>query len=295
MQTLDSCPLCRSTHWSPFLKVRDYSVSGEEFHITQCKDCGLRFTNPRPGPEEIGRYYQFKDYVSHTDEEATGWINQVYRRVRQHTLRQKERWIRGLLPNKGRLLDIGCGTGDFAGHMAQTGWQVTGVEPDQNAAAKARAKHQLEVFGEEWLDRPGEPFDVVTLWHVLEHVHDLDGRIRQFTHLVRRGGYLLVAVPNAEAYDAFYYKEYWAAWDVPRHLYHFKGKVLRHRIEQAGFSCERERGLPFDPFYIAMLSEKYRRGKDAPVLGLFMGLGFWWQSFKEERHSSSKLYVFRKG
>jgi SAM-dependent methyltransferase len=277
VETLEQCPLCQSKTLTGFLKVKDFSVSGEIFNISQCKDCGLRFTNPRPGPEEIGQYYKFTDYVSHTDEEATGFINQLYRRVRRITLKQKEGWINSLIPNQGSLLDIGCGTGDFAGHMQGKGWKVEAVEPD------------------EYLQSTSQTYDAVTLWHVLEHVHPLDERIRQFTSLVKRGGYLFIAVPNAEANDAAHYREFWAAWDVPRHLYHFRGKVLRNRIEQAGFACVSEKSLPFDPFYIAMLSEKYRSGKDRALLGLWKGFGFWWKTFKDERGSSSKLFIFRKG
>jgi len=295
VERLLQCPLCHGDNLSAFLKVKDFSVSGEIFNISQCRDCGLRFTNPRPGPEEIGKYYKFRDYVSHTDEGAAGFINWLYRRVRHITLRQKEGWISTLLPNKGSLLDIGCGTGDFAGHMQRTGWKVEAVEPDESAATKARAKHELTVFSEEHLQTTIQRYDAVTLWHVLEHVHALDERIRQFTQLVKRGGYLLIAVPNTEANDAAYYREFWAAWDVPRHLYHFRSKVLRNRIEQAGFVCESEKALPFDPFYIAMLSEKYRSGKDRTLLGLWRGFGFWWKTFKSERGSSSKLFVFRKG
>ncbi|MBM3929858.1 MAG: class I SAM-dependent methyltransferase [Sphingomonadales bacterium] len=295
METLEQCPLCQSKTLTGFLKVKDFSVSGEIFNISQCKDCGLRFTNPRPGPEEIGQYYKFTDYVSHTDEEATGFINQLYRRVRRITLKQKEGWINSLIPNQGTLMDIGCGTGDFAGHMQSKGWKVEAVEPDESAATKARAKHGLKVFPEEYLQSTTQAYDAVTLWHVLEHVHPLDERIRQFTSLVKKGGYLFIALPNAEAKDAAHYREFWAAWDVPRHLYHFRGKVLRNRIEQAGFACVSEKSLPFDPFYIAMLSEKYRSGKDRALLGLWKGFGFWWKTFKDERGSSSKLYVFLKG
>ncbi|MFM8685252.1 MAG: class I SAM-dependent methyltransferase, partial [Bacteroidota bacterium] len=134
MENLEQCPLCQSKTLTGFLKVKDFSVSGEIFNISQCKDCGLRFTNPRPGPEEIGQYYKFTDYVSHTDEEATGFINQLYRRVRRITLKQKEGWINSLIPNQGTLMDIGCGTGDFAGHMQAKGWKVEAVEPDESAA-----------------------------------------------------------------------------------------------------------------------------------------------------------------
>jgi SAM-dependent methyltransferase len=277
------------------MKVKDFSASGEIFNITQCKDCGLRFTNPRPDSEDMERYYRFENYISHTDDEATGWTNQLYRVARQWTLRQKRSWVEGFVPQKGRLLDIGCGTGDFAGTMKKAGWTVDAVEPDNVAKARAESKHGLSVHPESWLEEPQEAYDVVTLWHVLEHVRDLGTRIDQFTRLVRKGGYLFIAVPNSESLDASHYREHWAAWDVPRHLFHFKSTVLRFRIEQAGFGCVEERNLPLDPFYISMLSEKYKRGKDSPIRGLFMGLRFWWKSIKKDRGASSKLYVFRKG
>ena len=295
LEQIWSCPLCQSEKLYSFLKVRDFSASGEIFNITQCKDCGLRFTNPRPLPEDMERYYRFADYISHTDDEASGWIYRLYRWARQWTLGLKRSWVERVVPKKGRLLDIGCGTGDFAGYMKKAGWTVDAVEPDSMARARAESKHGLAVHSEDWLKEPKEAYDAVTLWHVLEHVRDLGERIDQFTRLVRKGGYLFIAVPNSESLDASHYREFWAAWDVPRHLYHFKSTVLRFRIEQAGFACVDEINLPLDPFYISMLSEIYKRGKDSPVRGLLMGLGFWWRTVKKDRGASSKLYVFRKG
>jgi len=297
METLQACPACnhvitvRETQ-----SIKDHSISKEVFSLACCGDCGLWFTNPRPDQAHIGPYYQSDAYVSHTGSDAPGLINTLYRWVRQHTLGVKKRQVeqKNILEGR-RLLDVGCGTGEFAAHMSRTGWKVTGVEPDPATADRARRLHGISVNHEGWLNTEADQFEVITMWHVLEHVHDLRPRVQRLQQLLLPGGLLVVAVPNPMSTDAYHYKQYWAAWDVPRHLYHFPPSMLRNFIESFGFECISTRPMVFDPMYVSMLSEQYRSGsKAAPFIGLLKGLWFLFTGLSRKDACSSQVYFFRK-
>lgn len=293
METLRACPACGATVLKPMMACVDYSVSKELFTIQVCESCTLRFTNPRPSLAEIGRYYETEEYISHTDAAAPGLINRMYRRVRSYTLRRKRALIESFLP-KGSMLDIGCGTGDFAGAMQKAGWQVVAVEPDVDAAALARGKNNIEVYDEAWLRETETQFDFISMWHVLEHVHGLEERFKQLGKLVRAGGFLVIAVPNPESVDAAHYGTAWAAWDVPRHLYHFPPQMLRERVEKEGFKAVKTKIMPFDPFYISLLTERHTQGKDRLLLGFWKGFRFWFKSLFTTDQGSSQIYIFKK-
>lgn len=292
MERLSHCPACGGTSFTPLMECKDHTVSGEDFAIVRCESCRLEFTNPRPAQAEIGVYYQSDAYVSHTDENAPGLVNAIYRLVRNYTLGSKRRLIESL-QLKGSLLDIGCGTGAFAEAMQSAGWKVQAVEPDEGAAAKAR-KRGLVVAPESWLYESHDKFDVISMWHVMEHVHDLNTRFRQLFQFCKPGGLVLIAVPNPQSIDAQHYGAIWAARDVPRHLYHFPPSMLRNRMEKEGFKVVTTKGMPFDPFYISMLSEKYKKGHDSLLLALLKGKYFWMRSFFGKDLWSSQIYIFRK-
>lgn len=294
MEKLTACPACGSGQMKNVMTCTDYTVSREEFNIDACDACGLEFTNPRPTASGIGYYYESKDYISHTDEEAPGLVNALYREVRKITLKQKRALIEGLSPISS-LLDIGCGTGAFAGNMQQAGWQVFGVEPDVQAAGKASFQHNLKVYSEAWLEKCTESFQVVTMWHVLEHVHTLQQRFTELGRLVKPGGLLVIAVPNPMSQDSLHYGRQWAARDVPRHLYHFPPAMLRKRVEAEGFEVVTTKIMHFDPFYISLLSEKYKRGGSGGLLtGFIKGFWFWLKSLLTPDTGSSQIYIFRK-
>jgi len=297
METLIVCPACESAEkparWD---SITDFSVSGERFVVVCCPACGLRYTNPRPDKSQIGPYYRSDAYVSHTGADAPGIINVWYRRVRNYTLGVKRKQVRKWSPNEARtLLDVGCGTGEFAAFMQKTGWSARGVEPDPETAERARRLHGLKVEDEAWLEETRERFSVITLWHVLEHVHDLRQRVERIHSLLTPGGLLVVAVPNPESTDARHYGLEWAAWDVPRHLYHFPPSMLRSFIQRRGFVCLATRPMYFDPMYVSMLSEKYRSGSGAaPLRGLIKGLWFLFTALLQKDACSSQVYFFRK-
>lgn len=294
MERLTACPACGHEAFNGLMRCKDFTVSNTEFDIVQCASCNLEFTNPRPSQADIGVYYASADYVSHSDENAPGLINAIYRKVRTITLVQKSNLVEGFLPQKGKLLDIGCGTGAFAGHMQQRGWKVEAVEPDTGAAQKARQTHKLQVHEEQWLSTAEGQFNLITMWHVLEHVHGLQERFQQLWKLTAAGGYVVIAVPNPNSVDSKHYGPIWAARDVPRHLYHFPPAMLRKRMEQEGFESVRTVGMPFDPFYISMLSERYKHGKDQIVTAFAKGAYFWLRSKLSKDQWSSQIYMFRR-
>ena len=255
------CPVCGSASINPLLTVRDHSVSQESFVVWQCSDCKLRFTQDAPDEASIGRYYQSADYISHTNT-SKGLVNQLYQKVRNITLEQKAALVMRQTTSKGKLLDLGAGIGAFLHTMQQKGWEVTGIEPDAGARAQARQLYGLELQESQTLyTLPEGSFDAITLWHVLEHVHALHEYIIKLKELLKPGGKLVIAVPNYEALDSDTYKLYWAAYDVPRHLYHFSPKSMEALMSRHGLRILDKKPMWFDSFYISLLSSQYKNGK----------------------------------
>ena len=293
-ETLSACPICGHADLAPEGEVKDHHLSQEVFRLTSCISCGFLFTNPRPKQEDIGRYYASVNYISHTDS-AASLSDRLYRFARSYALRKKHRLV-ALYKPQGRLLDVGCGTGSFLGHMKKRGFQVAGVEPSDRARAIAEQTSPGSTFSAlAEVDRT-KPFEVVTLWHVLEHLPDLNGSFREFNSLLRVGGELFIAVPDRTSWDRTHYGSLWAALDVPRHLSHFGPKDIGMLMEQHGFKLVSSRRMWLDAPYICMLSERYRgRG---PLVSLALGLvkGTWSNmvALITGRSTSSTLYIGRK-
>jgi 2-polyprenyl-3-methyl-5-hydroxy-6-metoxy-1,4-benzoquinol methylase len=289
------CPACGGTSIYPALSAKDHTVSQEVFEIWHCDDCTLRFTQNVPAAKDIGPYYRSSDYVSHSDTQK-GLINRLYHRVRNHTLDSKRKMMVEISGRQtGYLLDIGAGTGAFAATMQQAGWRVTGLEPDDIARQHAASKHGLKLLaaGELYHLEPAQ-FDVITLWHVLEHVHDLHGYLQRFHEILKPGGKLVIAVPNYTSQDAAVYKSNWAAYDVPRHLYHFSPKAMKQLGEAKGFALQSMHPMWFDSFYVAMLSEKYRNGSGNLPGALWHGLISNMKAMGDTAKCSSVIYVFER-
>lgn len=271
---------------------KDYLVSSEKFTIDQCQTCGFRFTNPRPDKTSIGSYYKSEQYVSHNDE-SSGLINTAYRLVRNHTLQSKLTLINKLNGGKGQLLDVGCGTGAFLDTCKQAGWQVSGMEPDQDARAIAQKKLNADIQPSLESLSGKQPVDIITLWHVLEHIPNLNETIPQLNNLLDPKGTLLIAVPNSDSYDAQYFKEYWAAYDVPRHLHHFTPSTIEVLFKKHGLTLVDKKPMVFDAFYIAMLSTRYMTGKTDYLKSVRIGLASN-NHAKQTGNSSSLIYLFQK-
>jgi len=287
---LKACPLCGSARFSAGHRLPDPLDPERAFTLMQCPVCSLLFTQPPPDPGQIKAYYSDAGYVSHS-ETAPGIRNRFYYQVRRWTVAGKRRLIRRLSGrSSGTLLDYGCGTGYFAAAMAGSGWEVTGLEPDAGARAIAAGRHAFRI-GEpgELFELPTGFFDVITLWHVLEHIHALHETLSQLTERLKPDGHLLIALPNIASFDARFYREAWAAYDVPRHLYHFSPEAVRHLAVRHGLDLAGMYPMWFDAFYIALLSSG--RALEALGIGLWSNLR---ALFNIER-CSSIIYHFKKG
>ncbi|GAB2945144.1 class I SAM-dependent methyltransferase [Hymenobacter coalescens] len=274
--------------------VEDHSVSHESFAIVQCTHCSFLLTNPRPDAASIGRYYESEEYVSHSDTNQ-GLINQVYQVARTFTVRQKVALVNKQAPRRGRLLDYGCGTGYFLAACQKAGWQVSGLEPNDTARQLAEQNTGQPINAGDLSLFETASFDAITLWHVLEHVHDLNGTLKQLTRVLKPDGVLVVAVPNAESPDAQYYREQWAAFDVPRHLYHFTAKTITKLLRKHHLQLRHTLPMKLDAFYVSMLSEKYRAERNGGLLAALKS------GFKSNRQAaqnggqySSLIYVAGK-
>jgi len=260
MELLENCPICGSELFEPFLSGKDYFLTNEPFEIVKCRTCGFRFTNPRPEAGNLGKYYQSTEYISHSNKQK-GLFAAVYQLVRNYTLGRKLSLIKRF-HDRGEILDIGCATGQFLHFMSQKSWKTTGIEPDDKTRAKAISEYGLQVFPEESLNTfQKASFDVITMWHVLEHVSGLADRMVQLKDLLKPDGILFIAVPNCESYDAKIYSKFWAGYDLPRHLYHFTKADIKLLADKNGFKIVEILPMKFDAFYVSLLSEKYKSGK----------------------------------
>lgn len=256
------CPVCNSAGISKIISANDNTVTNEKFEIFHCSNCQLRFTQDAPGEELIGKYYKSENYISHTNT-SKGIINRTYQFIRSRAIRQKIKLIEETTGiRKGNILDIGSGTGYFAAGMHHAGWTVTGLEPDADARKIAADTNKLNLLPiENLFQLPAGSFDAISLWHVLEHVHDLKNYVLQIKKLLKEHGKLFVAVPNYTSYDAKVYKEYWAAYDVPRHLYHFSPNAMKELMHGAGLEIIDMKPMWYDSFYVSLLSSKYKNAR----------------------------------
>jgi 2-polyprenyl-3-methyl-5-hydroxy-6-metoxy-1,4-benzoquinol methylase len=289
------CPLCNSSEIAEALTARDYTVSQQTFSIWECRSCTLRFTQDVPDAVSIEPYYRSENYISHTNTRK-GLVNSLYHMVRKQTLSDKRRLISSATRMKhGKLLDIGAGTGAFAAHMKENEWEVTGLEPDETAREVALAQNKVQLLPvSDFYALTPDSYDAITMWHVLEHVHDLHAYIGQLFRLLKKDGRIFIAVPNYTSYDAAVYGGAWAAYDVPRHLYHFSPDAMESLLNQHGLQLQVTRPMWYDSFYISMLSEKYRNGKGNMVKAGFTGLISDVKAFIDKSRCSSLVYVIGK-
>lgn len=294
--TYTHCPACGSAAIYAALSAKDHTVSGETFEIWHCDDCTLRFTQHVPALASIGPYYQSAAYVSHSDTQK-GLINRLYHMVRTRTLQSKKSLIQKVTGKQtGKILDVGAGTGAFVNTMKQAGWEVTGLEPEASARQTAAQKYGISLQTPDHLFQFNSDvlFDAITMWHVLEHVHDLHGYLEQYHTLLQPGGKLVIAVPNYTSYDAARYQSFWAAYDVPRHLYHFSPKSMEMLGHAKGFQLTETQPMWFDSFYVAMLSEQYKTESGNIPGALWNGAMSNLKTLFDKKKCSSVIYIFSK-
>lgn len=297
LERLTKCPLCKSGHFLNSEQIKDFAVSQETFIICNCTKCGLKFTNPRPTEEAIAPYYDFPEYFSHEDK-AKNLTQFVYQRVRKFAISQKVKHLNNLKPTKGKFLDYGCGTGELLSKAKESGWKVKGIEPNEKARKLANSKLDGKVY--ESIDElaKGTSFDIITLYHVLEHVHSLRKTVKKLINHLKSDGYIIIAVPNPESHDANKYKDHWAGWDVPRHLYHFNHQSIESFSELFDLQLVNEMPMSFDSYYVSLLSEGYTNPNQSIVKKYWKAMQTGKKSNSEARKSagnySSNLFVFKK-
>ena len=287
-EKLEVCPVCKHTSFTNFLICTDFSITGESFALNQCKKCTLVFTNPRPSEQALPDYYKHPNYISHQNKSTT-LVNFVYKIVRQYTNSRKAKLLRNY--SKGKtLLDYGCGTGEFLAACHTKGYTTYGLEPNESAREQALSKN-LQIV--ENLKALKDPVDIITAWHVLEHVTDLRKTIKALKKKLSKNGIMIIAVPNLDSYDSKYYQEHWAALDVPRHLYHFTQKSFGKLIEVTKMQLVDTIPMYFDSFYVSLLSEKYKHQSNNYIKALRTGYNSNVKAKKTGEYSSL-IYILKK-
>ena len=288
-EKLEKCPVCKNKLFDNYMICTDYSVSGESFALVKCQSCKLVFTNPRPSEKNLSKYYKSDQYISHTDK-GNSLLNIVYKLVRKYTLSKKNALITSVNSRTGVLLDYGCGTGDFVKTASNKGWQAFGFEPNNDAKSIAVKKNKDFILNK--ISDTKSDFDIITAWHVVEHISDLRKTVKTLIGKLKKDGHLIVAVPNHKSYDAQYYKEHWAAYDLPRHLYHFDQDSMTYLVESLKAKVVDIKPMIFDSYYVSLLSEKYL--KKNSFLNAFK-IGFLSnRKAKITSEYSSLIYIIRK-
>jgi len=298
MKQIDISPI-NNNELKPYISCKDYTVSRETFSIFIDEESGLLVTTPRPENQELGKYYESEDYISHSNSKKS-FIDKVYQVVRNYTIKQKVRLINSFNETDKTILDIGAGTGDFLTACRNSGWEVTGVEPNEKARNIAKGKLQeksaiypsLEVLTPSTEYQAPSTYDVITMWHVLEHVPNLTEYVSNLKQLLKPKGTLIIAVPNYKSFDATYYKKYWAAYDIPRHLWHFSKIAIQKLFQQEKMNVVKTLPMKFDSYYVSLLSEKYKTGGSNFLKAFFIGFKSNWIARTTKEHSSI-IYIIK--
>jgi 2-polyprenyl-3-methyl-5-hydroxy-6-metoxy-1,4-benzoquinol methylase len=276
------------------LTCKDYTVSSEKFNLVYNEEFDMLETSPQPKLENLGSYYESEDYISHTDSNKS-FTDKLYQIVKGYSLNKKLKLINSFNTEGKKLLDVGCGTGEFLLNCKNNEWNVVGVEPNNNARELATlkfSKKDTPQIVSDLNDLTNQKFDVITLWHVLEHVPNLEDYIKKLKELLKPNGVLVVAVPNFKSFDANHYKEFWAAYDVPRHLWHFSIKSIKLLFSKVNLSVEKILPMKFDSFYVSLLSEQYKNGKGNFIAAFFIGLRSNMMALSTKQYSSL-IYVLK--
>lgn len=291
LEKIEICPACSSRQLQNLYVCADHLVSKEKFTISKCLSCQLLITTPRPDSQNIAKYYDSDAYLSHSS--SSSGIGKLYKLAQTYTLWTKHRLLKNLKPAKKRLLDYGSGSGTFLQYVTQRGWDAAGVEPNEKARIASQNK-TLTVYPDLPTAKQQEAhFEVITLWHVLEHVHNIDITLEYLASLLSPQGFLVVAVPNTASWDAVHYKQHWAAFDVPRHLYHFNAKNIADLLKKHNFAILTKKPMYLDSFYISLLSERHQTGQTNFVKSLINGCKSNIYGINSGEFSSM-IYIFRK-
>lgn len=277
---------------TPHLVVKDHSVSGEKFELRYNESLDMLETYPQPSLQNLPSYYESEDYISHTDAKRN-LFESVYHLVRSYSLKQKLKLINKQSVSGKTLLDVGCGTGDFLQTALKNNWNVCGVEPNPQARNIANKKTNNVVYDADKISEfKKESFDVITLWHVLEHLPNLEEQLALYKSLLKEEGTLIIAVPNFKSFDATYYKEFWAAYDAPRHLWHFSRTAISKLVSKNNMKVVKTLPMMFDAYYVSLLSERYKSGSKNPLKAFYVGFLSNLKA-KQSKEYSSHIYIIK--
>ena len=303
-KNITKSPINKDNPLELFLKCKDYTVSKKTFSLLKDKNSGILITNPQPKKEELGGYYESEEYISHTDSHKT-LFDKIYQIAKKRAIKNKVKIIQKfrIQNSEFKILDIGCGTGDFLKACQNENWNIVGVEPNKKARVLAKSKlgfltskitnfeyNNSNVF--ENIEAIENTFDVITLWHVLEHITNLEEYIIQLKKLLKLEGTLIIAVPNYNSFDAKHYKEFWAAYDVPRHLWHFSQKSIKLLFAKVAMNVVKTIPMKMDSYYVSLLSEKYKTGKSNPIKAFFIGFMSNFKAWRSKEYSSL-IYILK--
>ena len=293
MILLKKCPLCNSLKFNKKLSCTDHTKSKEVFNIVSCETCGFTFTNPRPSEKTLPEYYKTKMYISHTNSKK-GVFNWAYQTARRIAIKKKTSLLKKFY-SSGSVLDIGCGTGEFLNACKQKGFNPFGIEPSKLARSQAIKNYSLRITEKTNLSQyPKNKFELITMWHVFEHISEIKNTVKELERILKPGGKVFVAVPNHKSWDANYYKEYWAAWDVPIHLWHFSKKTITSLFKKYGLNLKTTKEMLLDSYYVSLLSEEFKFGKKNFLKSFFIGTISNIIGLFTKRGCSSTIYIFEK-
>jgi len=291
-EIITTCPVCNHSNFILCYSVKDHSITGETFELIKCTQCNLIITSPRPNKESIGKYYASENYISHSVK-SKSLFDKIYLTARNITLNWKYQLINKYFPSPASVLDYGCGTGHFLNHMYNLGWNVIGIEPTQTARLKANQLLGNKV-AEDIETVNASSVNLITLWHVLEHVHHLNYTIQKLKSLLKPNGIIIIAVPNCKSHDCQYYREQWAGYDVPRHLWHFTQETMTQLLKKNGLKVVETKPMKLDSFYVSLLSESYKNPNQPKlVTGLKAFTEGLLSNFKAKKNTeySSLIYI----
>ncbi len=293
LETVEQCPICHGTQFEPSITCTDYTATGETFPLTRCTHCSFVVTNPRPRPNDLPRYYEAASYISHTGK-SHGLLGTLYRTARLFTTRWKTR-VAKKLHHPGTVLDYGCGTGELLHQFKLQGWQIHGLEPSSEPRQRASQLNGINIAAT--LDQiEYKSFDLIMLWHVLEHIENLESTVEQLRNILAPGGVIIFALPNRHSYDATHYSEHWAGYDVPRHLWHFAPHDIVTLAQRLRLKHINTLPMKLDAYYVSLLSEKYKAPRQSTVANYVKGIFRGFISNQKARASgdySSLIYAFQ--
>ncbi len=292
LEKIDKCPVCFSDILSKYIVCKDHMLTGDSFAITKCDKCSFLFTNPRPGRNDLGKYYKSEEYISHSNK-SNNLTNTLYKIARHFTLIQKVKFINKLTEDK-TIFDYGCGTGEFLNACNKNGWKIFGLEPDDFARTQATDLTKSNIIDKIERLQSIENVSLITLWHVLEHIPELNTTFEILKSKLSNKGKFLIAVPNYKSYDAKLYNEHWAAFDVPRHLYHFSQETMKKFLGKHGLKIYSIKPMKLDSFYVSLLSEKYKSGKTNILKSFINGYKSNSYAKNNDNNFSSLIYIAGK-